>query len=354
MKISTLKIFTAGILLSLASCSSEKQENGNAVPAVKVSVVTAEMSDAGSPKSFSGIVKAVRETRLSTKLMGRVLDFPVEEGQKIKKGQLLVRVDSKDLLAKKEQAKAGLKQAESAFANIKKDYERVGRLHAKKSATDKELDDITNAYNAMSANLEAAKQGLVEINQTLAYATLRSPFDGYVTKKFMSQGDMATPGMPVVAVEAEGDYKLVALVPESDLASVAEGADATIRVDALGKEIPAKIHRLNVSSAYSGAQYEVDVRPVDESAQLRSGMHAYLDLSGKGNSKLLVPEKYLVKRGQLTGIYTVSKAGKAKLRWLRLGKKVGASVEVLSGLKAGEKIVTGSKNRLRDGQPVKF
>jgi RND family efflux transporter MFP subunit len=164
---------------------------------------------------------------------------------------------------------------------------------------------------------------------------------------------MAAPGVPLVTVETLDELKVVAGVPESDVNRLSAGQEVRIRVDAAGATLAGVIAEINRTAAGPGRTYSMRVLFTGETDGARPGMYArVLVPSGDSGPSVAVPERAIVHRGQLTGIYALTPDDHVVLRWVRLGRASDGRVEVLSGLAAGERYVIPDGERLRDGQLV--
>jgi RND family efflux transporter MFP subunit len=253
-------------------------------------------------------------------------------------------------------------QAEAAYSNAKKDYERFSALYRQQSASAKELENVTLQYTAAKSGLETAKQMRNEANAILNYTNLTAPFDGTVTQKVADAGNMANPGMPILTIERAGSYQVRASIPESSIGLITQGETANVLVKAVGKTIMGKITEVSQSSQFSGGQYLIRVNiPDNEKAGLYGGMYANVSIPVKGSGKvktggdeIMVPLSSIEKKDDLTGLYTVSNNNTALLRWVRLGKVYGDKAEVLSGLAKDEKFIVTADGKLFNGEPVKI
>lgn len=358
----TLRHLPLALLLlgsaAVSSCGHEPHAEGEKAAPVHVTVATVTPSrDAAGNLVLSGQVMAAKRAEVSTRVMGTITSLTVEEGQAVRQGQVLGQVKSTDIKASSSRVEANIQEVEAVVANAKRDLDRFEALYAKGSATQKELDDVRTGYARAQAQLEAAKQAKAEVNTQLTYATITAPFSGYVTRKFMQQGGLATPGMPIVTVEG-GGFKLVARVAEQDVPLLKPGQQAVVSVEALGASFPAKISRINPSTTFSGAQYEVTLHAKSYPKGLTAGMFLRVSVEAPSTASedapgnVWVPTKALVQRGGLTGLYVISKNNEALLRWVRLGASEGDQVEIRSGLEAGDRYVLQAKGKLTDGQPV--
>ena len=348
-------LLLAGALL-LQSCGShEKQETKVAGIPVK----TSEIKSSVVPKTYqySGTVASVKKSTLSTRIMGQVDKIYAHEGDKVEKGQLLLAIRSNDIAAKKSQVEANILEVTAAYTNAETDYNRISSLYENKSATKKELDDITTHYNMMKAKLEAVKKAKAEVEEMMTYANIRAPYAGVVTNRFVDGGDMANPGIPLMAIEAPGQFEVITRIPESEIDLITKGDSVYVALKNCKEDIPGIISRVSTSSRLSGAQFETRVLLMPNEKQisaLRSGMFAQVKLTKGADKKIMIPNNLIVNRGQLTGIWTVSESKAALLRWVRLGKSNGSKTEVLSGLSEGDKLIIDYEGRLHDGMALEL
>ncbi len=322
--------------------------------AVKISSVQAD--DSNPFVTASGKIEATNSANLSTRMMGFVNKINIKVGDKVRKGQLLISINNADLQAKRAQVNANITKATAGFKNAEKDYNRFKNLFADNSASQKEMDDMTAHYEMAKAGLEAANQMKNEINAQFAYVNIRAPFNGVITNKFIEVGDMANPGVPLIAVESPKKFQVTAMVAESDISQIKSGTKVTVLVKSIGKSVSGKVTEVSTSAKNTGGQYLVKVALDKTDVKLLSGMFATVQfpVEKKANttSIVLVPMTAIVKNGSLKGVYTVSEQNTALLRWLRLGKTYGDKIEVLSGLNSDEHFIVSADGKLFNGAKV--
>lgn len=347
--------FIASAML-IANCgSNEKKQFADNAPAISVKV-NQVMSNNNSPfLSVSGKIQASKSADLSTRMMGYVNKVYVNVGDKVRKRQLLISINNSDLQAKKAQVNAGITEATAAFNNAKKDYDRFKNLFADKSASQKEMDDMTANFEMAKARLEAANQMKNEVNAQFAYSNISAPFTGIITGKNVEVGNMANPGVPLLSIEAPGNFEVMAMVPETEISEIKKGEAVNVLVKSIDKTISGKVTEVSTSAKNTGGQYLVKIKLDDTDANILSGMFTTVQFPVAKKSKsemVLVPTEAIVNNGQLTGIYSISQKNTALLRWLRLGRSFGDQVEVLSGLKAGESYIVSADGKLYNGAKV--
>jgi RND family efflux transporter MFP subunit len=354
MKIKILSIFAITVLL-LSSCgNSEKETATDSRKAIQVTT-KAPAASSGNNLTVSGEVVAVNNATLSTRMMGHVNRVHVNIGDKVTQGQLLISINNSDLQAKSAQVNAGINEAQVAVNNAQRDYERFTALFAQNSASQKELDDMTAHYEMAKARLQSAKAMKAEVDAQFAYSNITAPFSGVVTNRFVETGAMANPGMPLLAIEAPGNFEVRATVPEMAIGQIKTGETVEVHIRSIDKTITGKVTEVSSSSSMTGGQYPVKV-VLEKDDALKSGMYATVQFpvaQTEDTPQLVtVPQEAIVTQGDLRGIYTVSQQNTAMLRWLRLGRSFGSEVEVLSGLNAEEAIIIDAEGKLYNGAKV--
>lgn len=346
-------------LLSLVACGGPDEppaEVQQEAEPVAVTVQTAAYGSVGDEMIATGGVEASRRAMPGTKIMGRVDRVPVEEGQRVGSGALLAALERRDLEAAVRQAEAAVASAEAQLANAKAQYARIQELEAKGSATRKNLEDATSAFQMSEAGVAQAEANLEAARVTLTYAVVRSPFDGWVVTKRVEGGDMVQPGAPLFVVEDLDPVKVVAQIPETEVSRFAPGDQVTVEVASVGAHTVGEIARLVPSGDPRSRTFQVDILLDNPDGVLKSGMFARVVLAEKGTRKgLFVPLSAVVSRGQLSGLFVVDESGdsaRARLRWVRLGGERGDAVEVISGLAEGERYVLDPPTGLVDGTPL--
>lgn len=344
------KLFLISIVVFTVSCGKEKSETQDNRPTVTVKVSSPSTLD-GNFLNASGKIEAVQNANLSTRMMGYVNNVPVKVGDKVRKGQLLISINSADLNAQKAQVNASITEATAAFNNAEKDYNRFKALFEDSSASQKEMDDMTANYKMAKARLEASKQMKNQVSAQLSYSNITAPFSGVVTGKYINKGDMANPGAPLISIEAPGKFQVITMVPESEITQIKKGTEVNVTIKSTNKIVKGKVTEVSTSAKNTGGQYLVKVVLDKSEVKLLSGMFTSVQfpVTKSTSNNILIPTSALVKRGELTGVYVVSSSNTALLRWLRLGKTFGDKIQVLSGLNANEQFILSSEEKLING-----
>jgi len=346
------------LALTLVFTSCGNDANAPQINLTPIAVTTASVAEQNASPwvNASGKIEAVNSANLSTRNMGYVDKIYVKVGEKVNKGQLLISLNNADLSAKKAQTEAAIIEAKAAFNSSEKDYKRYQNLFAENSASRKELDDMTARYEMAKARLDAAQQMKNEVEAQFAYSNIRSPFNGVVTNRFIDEGAMANPGMPLIAVEGPSAFEAKVSIPESEITKIHRGDTVKVQLKSSGLQLKGAISELSTSALNTGGQYLATISITETSPEILSGMYVNVQFpvakSSANNNLISIPKTAIVNQGQLTGIYTVSESNTAVLRWIRLGKSNGDSVEVLSGLKPDENYIVSAEGKLYNGAPI--
>lgn len=323
----------------LAGCRGEAENGKPAIaqlPTVSVTVGTAVEKTATRQVELMGSLQSAEQADIAARISGSIVALPVVLGSRVAKGDLLAEIDAGEIGARQRQAKAQLEQA-------RRNLDRERNLLKKNAATPENVRALEDALRIATAAWE-------EAGTMLAYTRILAPFAGVVTGKTASVGDLATPGKPLLQIENEARLQVITHIPESMIVGIAPGdriqvsvPTAAIAVSGTVAEVAPTADRLSRT-----AQVKIDV-PADP--KLRSGQFARVTLASGSAVTVVVPETALTAYGQMERVFVVAD-GRARLRLVRSGARSAGKVEILSGLAAGESVVTGDSRRLVDGQPV--
>jgi len=353
-----MKKYISLVFLSILmiSCGKDTKETTvDQTPAIPVEVSSVNSGKSTPFFTASGKIEAINKVTLSTRTSGYVDAIYVRVGDKVEKGKLLLSINNADLQAKRAQVNASITEATAAYTIAEKDYNRFKNLYAENSASQKEMDDMTANFEMAKARLEAANQMKNEINAQFKYVDIKAPFSGVITNKFIETGDLANPGVPLIAMESPGSFEVKLMVPESEISQIKINTKVSVLVKSISETLSGIVSEVSTSANNTGGQYLVKVTIDKSDAPILSGMYTSVMFPVKRKMEsniVLVPIDVIVTKGQLSGIYTVSQNQTALLRWLRLGKTFGDKVEVLSGLNADEQYILSAEGKLYNGVKV--
>jgi RND family efflux transporter MFP subunit len=307
--------------------------------------------------------------------MGYVQQVSVQVGDRVRNGQILVSLDARELEegirgaeAGRAEVRSAIPEAESAVAAAKANldlaqttFKRMEELAAKKSISNQEYDEASAKVKAAQANYEMARSRRAQLDPRLAraeqelrsatimrdYVRIAAPFSGIVTAKSVEPGNLATPGAPLLTIEQDGVYRLEASVDESRLPAARAGATVEVALEGVERKLNAHVSEVvpAVDAASRSSIVKIDLPAIP---QLRSGMfgRAFFPLGSR--TVVMAPAAAIVERGQLQSVFVVED-GTARTRLITTGQRAKDAMEVLSGLSAGEKVVTPIPVGLQDG-----
>jgi len=282
----------------------------------------------------TGIAAPIEQATLSTRLMATVMEVLVREGDIVRRGDVLVRLDTRDLTAKDEQAHAMLAAAESQADDAERNASRIRALYADSAAPRALLDGAEAKAAQARAGLAQARGAQRELAAVAGYGTVRAPFDGVVTHRFADPGTFAAPGAPLVTVQDSRTLRIsVTMAPEA-----ARGLGRSRLVSGRIESADAHAKVEGVVPATNGSLYTINALVTNRDGRYASGGAAVLLVPIGSRHAVLVPRVAIVQQGDLTGVRLLD-GDRSSLRWVRLGVAHGDRVEVLSGLQGGERLL---------------
>jgi RND family efflux transporter MFP subunit len=329
----------AGVFLSSdALASLESSSETKAGKASVKAVETIEVQTAARPvtEEVVGSVRTRVRSVIEAKVSGRIASFPVVLGQKVKAGDELAEIDAREIQARMEQAVAQREQAE-------KDLERARTLAARQVSSKQELDAAEARYKVADAALREAKA-------MMGYARVTAPFDGVISRKLASVGDLAAPGKPLLEIEDRGTLRFEADVPEALIGFVNGGDKVRVTIPAIGKNFEALVAEVSPTADAASRTFLVKL-DFPESKELRAGQFGRAAIPVAEAVSLRIPPSALVKRGQMEIVF-VHEGGVARMRLVKTGKVFDDGVEILAGLAPGDRLILTNPSQLKDGQPV--
>ncbi len=455
------------LLLALRGKGPEPETKPHVEPAIAVRTITLGTAEVPNEVSASGTVRPIVEAKIAPKIMSNVAAVYVREGDHVRAGQVLVRLESRDLQAQVSQAQAALAaamagsgrantaielqkaqtstgiasaeaalkaaqeqlslvkagprkqqraqahlavaQAEAQFRNAEIELNRMKRLYEQDVVPRQQVDGAQTSYDVAKAQLESAKEqaslteegsraqeiqaaeqqvrqarealrmakasavqdrmsvsnarvaasqvaqarAAVEFARTqLGYATITSPISGVVSQRLVDPGDTVSPGVPVIAVQADSHYRLEATVPEKYVENVYVGK--TVKVT-LGDSRSADGVVAVISPAGDPSSHKFVVK-VDLPASLnpRSGQFGRISFPVSYTSGVIIPEIALHDEGGLPTVFIVDRQNHARMQAVKVGRKTDGGVEILSGIQAGDRVIVENTGVLADGASVRI
>lgn len=299
---------------------------------------------------------------------GGVLSLLVKEGQYVKKGQLIGRISDGGLSDQLNQSKINVDQAKSQLqqAEIQRDlakttFMKQQSLWNKKIGSEIQYLQAKTNYEtaeksvvAARQQVQAAQKGVSGVNSQLAKTQLRAPFSGRIEQVITQSGQVVGPGTPVVRLVNPSDIRLKAYVPESYISSIEPGTLAEIYVPSLDETITSKVKRVSSSINPANRSFEVEVAVPDANGKLKPNSNAQLSLNDYTAENAIVLNTSAIRHDAKGKYVYVVKNGKAEKAYITTGEESNGLVEIESGIKSGNTVITEAPSKLEEGNNVKI
>ncbi len=295
-----------------------------------------------------GTVQSRIEVDAASRVSATVKEVTMHAGDPVKVGQVLVRLDDSDLEAAVARARGQLAAARANLDRASKDERRFSALLKRGSVTAHEFDAVQANYRASRGDVESARAQVAAAEASLRYAVVRSPVAGVVAERMVEPGDLALPGKPLVRVYDSHALRVELRVPEELTRDISVGMALTVNVQAAGRTISTKINEI-VPAADPASRTFLARAPMPSDVGLRPGMFASASF-GVGTEKVLTVARSAIESvGQLETV-RVLEQGAVRVRQITTGRAYGARVEVLSGLRQGDKVLLKNSERIAAGR----
>lgn len=331
-------VLPAAFLL-LAACGHAPAPSRSSPPPLATLLV--QPVAAAREQVWDGVVEAVDATTIAAQTNARVLELPVDVGDRVARGEVLVRFSDVEQQSGQRAATANVAAARAEHRNAEANWKRVDDIVGKGLMARAELDAATARRDAARAALNAAEAALRSAGQQTGYTVVRAPFDGVVTRRFVHVGQAVQSGppapQPLIAIAALDALRVDVVVPQSAAGEIRASPSASVLEEG-GQRVRATAVTVFPYADPATHTFRVRVELPAGSKGLYPGMTVKVAFAVGEAKRLLVPTSALVRRGELTGVYVIGADHAVGLRQLRLGHRFGDSVEVLAGLAPGERI----------------
>jgi len=299
--------------------------------------VKVETSHSTGQVSVSGTVVSRETASIASRSGGYVIEINAEAGDRVKKEQVLLRIDSKELAEREAQAKAGLESAEADLVKADRDFERFKYLYEKEAVAKKELDDATARYEIAKAARQRAKAALEEAATMLSYTVVTAPFGGVIAERNVNVGDLVTPGRPLFSIYMPGTAEMVAAAGEQYAPYLKEGTSVTVKIPSIDLQQDSKIREVVPQRDVKSRTVTVKA-PIAETPGLGPGLYGTMTFNTLTSEVIMIPYSAVKVVGQLETV-RVLEGGVVRVRHVKAGRRVNGKVEILSGLNEGDEVV---------------
>ncbi len=289
--------------------------------------------------SVDGVVEATRQSTVSAQISGRVKSLNFDVGDRVSKGQVLLRIDEREANQALAGSKAQLSQAEAALQNARLNYERSQQLFEQKFISQAALDKAKSDYDMAKAQSQASEAGAQQSALAQSYTSVIAPYAGVVSARMVEMGEMVTVGKPLMTGFDPSQLRVIANVPQDKLKEIGSRPKVTIEVPSLSRWIKADSVTVQPSADVRTHSTQVRVEMPENQKNIYPGMFVRTHFVVGKEQKMLIPVSAVLHRSEVVAVYVVDDLGWPRLRQVRLGEANEQNeIEVLAGLNVGEHV----------------
>ena len=348
------------VMVSLSACGPGEEVAEEVLRPVRYVTLSDESSL--RDRSFSGTSKSSRESRLSFKVSGTVINLPVQIGQRLNAGELIAQIDSASYVLQAQQAQAALVEAEANDRRAAANYERTKGLYANDNASLNDLESARAQAESAEAIVGSATKALEIARLNVSYTRLTAATDCSIASLDVEVNENVQSGQQVASVSCGDIYEVVVDLPESLIGSVDENTSVSIQFGSIpGELFDGQITEVAVASGAGSAAFPVVIQITATHPDLRSGLAADVTfrfpLGAAGGDGVVLPVTAVIRGADGTFVYIAEPDGDSgealvRQRAVTLGELTQSGIEVVEGLQTGDRVVTAGITVIRDGQRV--
>lgn len=327
------------LLLMLIGCDGTQRAASRASPPAPVEIATVTRSPLVAHRILTGSLQAITTVRIFNEEEGRITALPFYEGDAVKQGEIIARIDDSLIQAELTKAQTNLKQA-------REDAKRINTLYRKKLASEDELAHTRTA-------LELAKAEVSLLETRVSHTRIQAPFDGIISERLLETGDVVPVHSHILTLYDPGQIKIVIPLSELLLSNIKIGDEVQVRIDALGEQqYPAKVSRIfpTIDPQTRKGMMEVLFASIPEGA--RPGQLCRVTVDTQTTPRRNVPFAAIRHDSQGEYVYRLTQDDMVESVRVQTGILMGNQMEILEGIKVGDRVVVKGFIGLRDGKKV--
>lgn len=321
------------------TAAAEERMAGSAPTATVAALHTIETADA------VGTVQPRSKTEVAARLLSTIQEVQVEPGAHVKKNDVLITLDDREIQAQLREVEAARLGVESDLAVRQREFERYKQMFAEKAVSKEDFDRVEGMYLVAQSQLKRTEEQVNRITVMLSYAKIVASQDGIIADRFADPGDLAAPGKPLLTLHNPNELELHASVRESLAQDVKPGQKLAVHIDSIKLNAEGTVREIVPQAESSSRSVLVKVSvPVESSQELYIGMFGRLAIPIAETERVVVPSGAVQRFGQLE-VVDVVEEGRLQRRFVQTGKVFGDQIEILSGLSVGEVVAAAREEQ---------
>lgn len=337
--------------LALACGDADPAEEPSGRPVTLALVRSVELKDR---IEATGELLAVEDAEVAAEVGGRVTQIVVDEGVAVEAGEPLLEIDPERRRLERDSARARRDEAQAELRKQRRESARIAELYERRVASETQLDEAQTALALARSRLEAAEADLGVAERALRDATVRAPFAGFVSQRFVGRGEYVSPGQSLYHLVSLDPILAEFRLPESDSGRVQVGQEVDVRVDPYPDEVfRARVSVVSPTIDPRTRTLRVRANLANPDGRLKPGLFARVDLGIATRSDVrLVPEEAVLRRADGAVVFRLGSDGRVERRVVETGIQRSGVIEVRSGLEPGDRVVARGHASLVDGERV--
>lgn len=318
-------------------------------------ITTAAMGQITSGPVISGQLTPAREASIRAQVGGSIVALTVDRGQNVRAGSVVARISSRDLEAARSSAQVAVRSSETALKLAQSEQERTRALVTGGALAARDLEQAQNNVSAAEAQVAAARARLSSVDQALDDTAVKAPFDGVVSARPASIGDIVTPGAELFTIIDPSSMRLEASVPSDQVPQLRPGATVRFTIRGIPGDFTGRIDRINPTVDPVTRQVSCFVTLPNTGGRLLAGLFAEGRVESVSKQGLVVPISTVDETG-VRPVVTRVAGDKAEVVPVTLGTRQVETemVEITDGIKAGDVLIVGSAKNVASGTPIRI
>jgi membrane fusion protein, multidrug efflux system len=335
------------------SAAADVEADQSASVAIPVAVATTHEQGLERSAQIQGALYAKERTTIASQVEGNVAQVSADMGDSVTAGQVILQIDPREYQLHVGSAEAALNQASARAANSAARYARAVELRKDGSIAPEQFDQIAATMRMDQADQQAAQRALDLARKKLSDTQIRAPFSGYIQKRMVSLGEYVAPGKDVYELIATDPIKLRCPMPERYVPLAKLGMPVNLTIDAQpGAKFMGTITRIAPALDEDSRTLLVEAEVQNPHGELKPGFFAHVTIDLGQDHALFVPQNAVLRYAGVARVFVVTD-GVARSREVRTGATLGDQVEIIDGLKVGDRVAVSGVDRLADGSLVK-